>query len=191
MPYDRSRHHRRSIRLPAWDYAHPGAYFVTVCTYRRECTLAGIIDGEVHLSVEGEIARRCWYELPVHYPHAELDAFVIMPNHVHGIIVITEGDGGDVYHGMVDVGFVGAGLRPAPTDGGIKRHGLPEIVCAFKSFSARRINEMRKTPGAPVWQRNYYERTVRNERELRAVREYIHRNPYHWVDDPDNPENII
>src|SRR5690606_14708745 len=158
---DRSRHHRRSIRLPEWDYAHPGAYFVTICTHRRECTLADIVDGDVRLSTEGKIVRQCWNDLPARYPHVDLDAFVIMPNHVHGIIVLTEGD---------DV--VGAGLRPAPTGDSspVRRHGLPEIVRALKSFSARRINEHRGTPGLPVWQRSYYERIIRNDRELAATR---------------------
>jgi putative transposase len=124
-----------------------------------------------------------------------------LPNHVHGIIVLVDAAGD------VDVGagfprrsasaLVRAGtpqaptddvtLKPAPTQVGAKRHGLPEIVRAFKTFSARRINRMRGTPGTPVWQRNYFEHVIRNERELNAVRQYIHDNPQRWHLDRENP----
>jgi putative transposase len=110
-----------------------------------------------------------------------------MPNHVHGIIVLVDDD------------IVGAGFKPtptkptptkpAPTIAVTKRHGLPEIVRAFKSFSARRINAMRDTNGAPFWQRGFYEHIVRNERELDAIRRYILDNPLKWTLDRDNPEN--
>ena len=110
------------------------------------------------------IVRRCWLDLPDHYPHVSLDAFVVMPDHIHGIIVLADTNR--------------AGFEPAPT-GGV-RHGLPEIVRAFKTFSARRINARRDTLGAPVWQRGYYERSIRNERELNLTRKYITNNPRHW-----------
>jgi len=101
-----------------------------------------------------------------------LDLFVIMPNHIHGIILI-----------------VGAGLKPAPTDR-IKQYPLPEIVRGFKTFSARRINVMRVTLGVPVWQRNYYEHIIRNEDELNRIREYIKNNPLQWQFDRENPNRI-
>ena len=93
MPYDPRIHHRRSIRLPGYDYTSPGAYFVTICTHRREPLLGEVVDGEVCLSVYGRIAEACWRFLPRHFPHVRLDAFVVMPNHIHGIIWIV--DGGD------------------------------------------------------------------------------------------------
>ena len=101
-----------------------------------------------------------------------------MPNHVHGIIIIMD---------TID-DTVGAGLKPAPT-GMAKRHGLPEIVRAFKTFSARRVNEMRHTPGIPLWQRNYFERVIRNENELQRIPEYIINNPAKWEMDKENPAN--
>jgi putative transposase len=168
-------HNRHSIRLRDYDYTQPGAYFITVCAHERACLFGDIADGEMRLNEYGRVATECWNDLPKHYSHIELDAFVVMPNHVHGIIVLT------------DV-VVGAGLRPAPTTP--KHHGLPEIVRAFKSFSARRINEGRNTSGIPVWQRNYYEHVVRGESELNTIRHYIVNNSLRWADDEDNPARL-
>ena len=181
MTYDPAKQHRRSIRLKGYDYAQPGAYFVTICVRERECAFGDVVDGEMALSDAGHIVRACWDDLPNHYPHVHLDAFIIMPNHVHGIIVLVDDD------------IVGAGLRPAPTepaptDTTTKRHDLPEIVRAFKSFSSRRINEMHADTGASFWQRGFYEHVVRNERELDNIRRYILDNPLQWALDRDNPE---
>jgi putative transposase len=176
MTYDPDRHHRRSIRLKGHDYSLPGAYFVTICTHERECSLGEITNGHMQLTEDGEIARVQWAELPKHYLHVQIDAFVIMPNHIHGIIVLTN--------------VAGAGLQtcPYPTSYGLsKRYALPEIVRGFKTYSARKINERRDSPGFPVWQRNYYEHIVRNEKELHAIREYVVNNPLRWEADQDHP----
>lgn len=180
MPeYNPNRHHRRSIRLKGYDYTLAGAYFVTICIYHWDCLLGDVRDGEMVLSEYGRIVQHTWDDLPNHYPHVELDAWIIMPNHVHGIIVLTD----------VGAGHVGAGLRPAPTTGkSPRRHDLPEIVRAFKSFSAYRINRLRNSPGIPVWQRNYYEHIIRTERVLQAIRQYISDNPIRWHLDRYNPE---
>jgi len=171
-----SQRQRRSMRLRDYDYASPGVYFVTICTHGGECLLGDVVGGYVQLNNCGQAVQACWGDLPKHYPHVRLDALVIMPNHVHGIIVLVDD--------------TGAGLRPAPTrpaPAGTKRHGLPEIVCALKSFSARRINQLRNTPGQPVWQRNYYEHVVRDEDELYHIRRYIAENPLKWELDEENP----
>ena len=166
MTQESDKRQRRSIRLPGYDYAQAGAYFVTVVTRERACLFGDVADGEIRLNDFGRIIAAAWKELPEHYRNVESNSFVVMPNHVHGIIVLA--DSGAV--GQSDVGaglkpaWAGgrptatprAGLRPAPT-----QYGLPEIVRAFKSFSARRINEIRNTPGVSVWQRNYYEHVVR------------------------------
>jgi putative transposase len=159
---------RRSIRLGGYDYSRSGAYFVTVCTLRRRSLFSGISHGMVIENGNVSIVRRCWLDLPDHYPHVSLDAFVMMPDHIHGIMVLADTNR--------------AVLKPAPTGGGAGtyggvRHGLPEIVRAFKTFSARRINARRDTPGVPVWQRGYHERIIRNERELNLTRKYITNNP--------------
>ncbi len=176
MPYDPHVHHRRSIRLQGYDYARSGAYFVTICTRNRECLFGEIIDGQMVLNDAGGIVQAAWDDLPNHYADVELDECVVMPNHVHGIVVI-----------------VGAGLKPAPTTppapttGTIKRHGLPEIIRAWETFSARRIHRIRKTPGAKLWQRNYWERVIRNESEYNRIREYIRNNTSQWKLDKLNP----
>jgi REP element-mobilizing transposase RayT len=202
---------RRTIRLPGFDYTRPGAYFVTICAFNKACLFGNIVDGVMRFNGYGEIVQRSWDDLPNHFPHVELDQFVIMPNHVHGIIVLNDDvDVVGVAHAspaiLTDVG-VGAGfkpawnvdptimhkkpqnragLKPAPTPVG-KRHGLPEIVRAFKTFSARRINALRHTPSQPVWQRNYYEHVIRNDADLAAIRDYIAGNPARWLDDDNHP----
>jgi REP element-mobilizing transposase RayT len=186
MPYDPHKHHRRSIRLKGYDYSSAGAYFVTICVEGGESVLGEVVNGEMVLSEYGRIVEACWQDLVNHYKHVILDAFVTMPNHIHFIVIFL-----DVH---VGAGHVRAGLRPAPTNNR-KQHGLPEIVRALKSFSSRRINELRDTTGAPFWQRNYYEHIIRNERALNAIREYIKNNPANWLEDqlhpasPPNPFN--
>jgi len=252
MTYDPQRHHRRSIRLKGCDYTQPGAYFITICTHGRECLFGEIIDGEMHLNEAGQIVVQTWQDLPNHVPNVQLDAFVVMPNHVHGIIIITDHAGGigvgskparttmgpgstadsgstpgpgsaggagsiagpgSVGAGSVGAGSVGAGSEPAPTTidpgptagsgpaagpgsvgAGLEpaptrsSHGLPEIVRQFKTFSARRINELRGTPGTPVWQRNYYEHIIRDEFSLSRIRQYIAENPVRWDTDREHPQ---
>lgn len=120
MTYNPEKHHRRSIRLKGYDYASPGAYFVTICVQDRECVLGDVLNGEMTLSDAGHTVQACWDDLPNHYSHVQLDAFIVMPNHVHGVIVLVD-----------DTAVVGAGLIPAPTtESPPKRHGLPEIVNA-------------------------------------------------------------
>jgi putative transposase len=155
---------RRSLRLQEYDYSQAGAYFVTICVQGRECLLGEIVEGEMQLNNYGKIARDCWHDLPHHYVNIELDAFVVMSNHMHGIIVL-----------------VGAGLRPAPTN-----PPLSKIIRAFKSFSSRKINELRNTTGSPVWQRGYYEHIIRDDKSLNRIREYIVNNPLRWELDREN-----
>lgn len=170
MAYDPAVHHRRSIRLRGYDYAQAGAYFVTICTAGRACILGEIVDDQIALSPAGEIVARVWDGLPTHYPFLELDEFVVMPNHVHGIVILSETDP------------EGAGLKPAPT------HPLSEIVRGFKTYSSRLINELREVRGQPVWQRGYFEHVIRNERSLNEIRRYIAENPARWAFDHENPQ---
>ena len=173
MKYNPEIHCRRSIRLQGYDYSNQCAYFVTICTWNRENILGDVLNSVLQLTRFGEIVMKCWQDLPDHYKNIELDEFVIMPNHLHGIIWIN----GDIER---------AGFKPAPTD---KRHGLSEIVRALKTFSSRRINKNRSTHGTPVWQRNYFDRVIRNEKELTAIREYIINNTLQWELDENNPVN--
>ncbi len=173
--FDPDKHHRRSFRLRGYDYAQAGAYFVTIVTQGRQCLFGEVVESEMRLNEYGRVVVECWNGLPGHYPHVGLDAFVVMPNHVHGVLELTRN--------------VGAGLRPAPTSAKW-RHSLSEIVRAFKAFSSRRINELRNMPGAPVWQRNYYEHIIRNEDDLYDIRQYIIYNPAKWAEDGENPVSV-
>ncbi|HEY9068811.1 MAG TPA: transposase [Candidatus Ozemobacteraceae bacterium] len=171
---------RRSIRLREYDYTWPGAHFITVCTYGQRQLFGKIAGGCMQISPEGEIIQQVWKGLPDLYPNAKSDVFVIMPNHIHGIILLD-----------APLVSVGAGLKPAPTSADEKssrrsRHGLPEIVRALKSFSAWRINEYRKALGTPVWQRGYYEHVIRNDESIDQIRVYIMNNPARWYQDKAN-----
>jgi len=159
-----------SARLQTGDYGSNAAYFITICTVKREHYFGQITNGKMNLSQQRKIANQFWLEIPNHFSFVLLDEFIIMPNHVHGIMVLVE----DTY--------AGAGTSPAYI-----RHGIPEIVRAFKAFSMMRVNAARRTRGIPLWQRNYYEHIIRNEDELAAIRTYIFTNPQRWSSDVDNP----
>lgn len=158
MKFDPKIHHRRSIRLQGYDYSLVGAYFVTIVTWQREMLFGDVVNGEMDLSGYGKIVLNAWTDLPNHYHHAELGAFVIMPNHAHGIILLNDGGRGrfPISGGTVLSDESRVGVETLPTSqtrpyNPIKpRHGLPEIIRAFKSFSARRINRLRKIDGIPV-----------------------------------------
>jgi len=135
----------------------------------------------MYLNVFGDIVYRQWHELPSHYPHVYLDAFVIMPNHIHGIVVLSD-------EGALPAPLVGAGFETRPY--GCQRHALPEIVRGFKTYSARAINDARGTRGMPVWQRSFYDHVIRDERSLHCIREYIANNPARWAEDCENPRRL-
>jgi len=177
MKYDPAKHHRRSIRLKGYDYAQPGAYFVTICVQNRECALGEVVDGEVRLNEWGQAVEAEWQALPGRFPYVELDAFVVMPNHVHGIMMMVDGDRG--------------GAVAAPTNEGGEtlplREPLGKMVAYFKYQTTKRLNAHRATPGAKFWQRNYYEHVIRNDVDLKRIREYIHHNPARWAEDQLHP----
>jgi putative transposase len=177
-----SNHRRRSIRLPEYNYAQPGAYFITICAHQHACLFGTILDGEMQLNEMGRVVQACWDEIPAHFAQVELDAFVVMPNHVHGIVVICEDDSIGARHACV--GATHASPLPRRANGPQPK-SIAAIVGSFKSAVTKRMNELRNTPGAPVWQRNYYERIIRNEAELNAVREYIANNPQRWAEDEE------
>ena len=176
---------RRSIRLPTHDYASPGAYFVTICTARRECLFGEVVEGEVRLSAIGAIVNDCWTEIQSHVTNVETDAFVVMPNHVHGILVIHDGR---TDRRGVQLNAPTRPDAPTPANGPTSpRNGLPVIVRTFKAAVTtlcRRLGQI-----DDVWQRNYYERIVRDDEELDRVRAYIRENPARWADDEENPSH--
>ena len=175
MSYNPDIHYRRSIRLKDYDYSKSGAYFVAICSRNRECIFGDVVDGEMRLNDFGQIVQKYWTWLPHQYKYVQLDEWSIMPNHLHGIVVINDDCRG--------------GSRTAPTNI-IKRKSLGRLIGAFKTVSTKQINLIRSTPGVPVWQRNYYEHIIRNEEELNRIREYITNNPLQWVEDENNPVNM-
>ena len=168
------RRHRQSMRLRGYDYAQAGAYFVTLCTLARESLFGEVVDGAMCLNRGGSLVAEAWAWLGQQYPYLDLDEWVVMPNHVHGIIVLED-------HGR-------GGSRIAPTEGG--RKPLGRLIGAFKTVSSKRIKNLRAAPGRTIWQRNYYDHVIRGDLELDRIRQYIAENPLRWAEDEENPANI-
>ncbi len=161
---------RKRTRLIEYDYRNSGYYFITICV-KTETLLGRIINGKIQLNTAGEIVKKCWFDLPNHYKNCKLDYYVIMPDHFHGIVIIDNDINLNNHFNIV-----GEGLRPSPTEKSAK-HGLPEIIRAFKSFSSHKINESNYFREKFHWQRSFYDRIIRNEREFYFIRKYIQENP--------------
>lgn len=163
---------RKTVRLATHDYSGPGIYFVTLCTENRDCLFGRVVNGGMHLNTLGEIVQEEWMRSPKIRSELHLDRWIVMPNHFHGIVF---------FRPITPVNFkavVGAaGGRPTGQSG-----SLGSFIGGFKSITTKRINEIRKTPGAPVWQRNYDEHIIDNDKELQRIRKYIEENPRHWED---------
>jgi putative transposase len=180
MPYDLLLHHRRSIRLQGYDYSTNGAYFVTICVNNRQCLL-GEIDssGTMRLNQFGVIILEAWESIPEHHHHVELDAFVVMPNHMHGILLFDPPSS-----------VVGHNTQ-SPSNTPIMQvipGSLGAVVRSFKSAASKHINLLRSGSTDSIWQRNYHEKIIRNERMLNALREYIFANPSNWAFDEEYPK---
>jgi len=178
MPFNQDVHHRRSIRLPGHDYSSDGAYFVTIVTRERELLFGDVIAGEMRLNPYGMVVVREWTRSAEIRKELSLDSFVVMPNHLHAIVHIR----GVGAHGR-------APLRtPRPADSPSRKpQSLGSLVAGFKASATKAINLLHDTPGVPVWQRNYYERVIRDQIELARIRQYIADNPANWQSDPENP----
>jgi putative transposase len=174
-----NQHHRRSIRLKEYDYSQPGEYFITICTNNHECIFGNIIHEEMKLSTEGTIAQRCWEEIPKHFSNVQLDEYIIMPNHIHGIIILTEPMVGTRHAVSLREQFAKPVIGSVPT-----------VVRSFKSAATKRIHEIRNTPSLPVWQGRFFEHIIRNDNELNNIRDYIQNNVLKWMFENDNPDNI-
>ena len=210
--FDPQKHHRpfdgaqgrRSIRLKGYDYSSEGTYYVTIVAQGRECLFGEIIDGEMHLSKYGEIIQKWWDEIPVHFTNVELGVFVIMPNHIHGIIFIIDNRRGEVISPRdhpnsnnqenVNNKNQGGGTNDEITknQGGetppLPRRTLGQIVAYFKYQSTKEMNKIETENSiTKFWQRSYYEHIIRNEKELQQKTDYIMDNPSQWNEDDENP----
>jgi len=208
MRYDPQRHHHRSIRLQGYDYSQAGVYFVTLCTQNSDGLFGAIVNGAMVSSPLGQQVGDAWLHLPERYPRIEMDAFVLMPNHLHAILVISSDDVtvGPIHELASSPSGHGSPQACAPRDSTVgpihelalhdcpapkgraqrRQMLLPKVIGYFKMNTAKAINQVRNTPGTPVWQTDYYEHIVRNERELFAIREYIEGNPSQWAEDHEN-----
>ncbi|GGA26730.1 transposase [Okeania sp. KiyG1] len=194
MSYDPNKHHRRSLRLRGYDYSQAGAYFLTICTYNRQTLFGEILDGKMQLNQLGEVVAEEWERSAQIRQEIELDYSVIMPNHLHGIVVINNVGANNP---------VGANGRSPLHDHFVSRHQTPlrmkprsisSLMAGFKSAVTKRINQIRYhgeqlATSAPVWQRNYYEHIIRNETSLNQLRQYIIENPLKWEIDQLHPNN--
>jgi putative transposase len=185
MKSDSKDHHRRSIRLRDYDYARPGGHFVTIVTQGRKCLFGEIVEAEMQLNDVGRMVEAVLNNFPKHYSRVECEAFVVMPNHVHAVIVL-----------------VGAGprARPAPTGQPqgvaptIKTSlSLPDVVHRFKTLTTKQYIDGVKQYGwrhfvGGLWQRNYFEHVIRDEASLNRIRQYILDNPARWEFDRENPD---
>ena len=164
---------RRSIRLQDYDYAQNGAYFVTICTNQRLCVLGDIRDGVMRCSTVGQVVEAAWQDLPHHTPGLILDAWVVMPNHLHGIVILPGKSMSETLSQTIPRG-------PKPGS-------LGAVLGGFKSAVSRRVSASDLSLVRPLWQRNYYDRIIRDNRELGATQKYIETNPARWDDDPNHP----
>ena len=186
MKYDPRKHRRRSIRLKGYDYASPGWYYLTICTHEGELLFGEVVRDQMHLSEIGAIAQECWNEIPQHFPRASLDVSSVMPNHLHGIVIIS----GDV---RARRGVPVQSLSRAAAFGKPVPGSLATMVGLFKQAVTRRVRArhatVRARHGVPlhIWHENYYEHIIRNEKELNRIREYIRTNPLRWRYDVENP----
>jgi putative transposase len=188
----RTQQHR-SVRLKGYDYAAPGAYFVTICAWQRGLLLGTILDGVVHLSEIGKIVAEEWQQTAVIRAEIRLDEWVVMPNHMHGVLwIVDESPKFEDGNGTK----IGIDNDASDTDGAHGRaplqrkpRSLGSLVAGFKSAATTRSNAWRASPGVPIWQRGFYDHVVRNERELNAIRRYIRENPLKWAQDRDNLAN--
>jgi len=171
---------RKPMRMFGYDYSLPGAYFVTACTKNRDLLFE---TPDAKLAVES-----AWQSLLDVFANIELDEFIVMPNHIHCIIWI-KGEGSYRLHPGTwkNVDNRRDGRLPVSTEDNIKFESLSNIIGAFKTTAATRVNKLRGLMGVPVWQKSFYDRIIRNDRELERIQEYIRNNPFKWDEDRDNP----
>jgi putative transposase len=196
--YNPDIHHRRSIRLKGYNYSQAGGYFITLCCYDRQCLFGHVQNGEMTLNQFGKIAHDEWIISAQIRTEIKLHQFVVMPNHIHGIIEIKNGAGGrgdrpvaqkSMGGGVLSMGDVVLleGDQPvAPT--GVRPTGpcpksIGVMIAGYKSSVTAQINTLRNSPGLHVWQRNFYDNIIRDDESWQNIKNYIVNNPAKWLDD--------
>jgi REP element-mobilizing transposase RayT len=182
--FDPRQHHRRSIRLPDWDYRTPAVYFVTICAYERQCLFEN--------PAWATIATAAWMAIPTHVARVVLDEWVLMPNHLHGLLVLTDDPAGGAPITPFDMWWAGPPeAAESPRFANAPSGSLGSIIRSYKAAVTRRMNRRCGTPRQKRWQRGYYERIVRDHRELERIRLYIRENPARWAADHDNLDALL
>jgi putative transposase len=194
---------RKSIRLRNYDYSQPGMYYVTLCVRNRGCVLGKMVKNEMILSAMGEIVRDSWENIPKHFKNAALDRYVIMPNHMHGIVMLKESLVGTRHAVSPQENenlHQGAPLQKYVSPQGISNfrqtekcgkpiHGsLSTIMRSFKSAASKRIHSAGQL--GFDWQSRFYEHVIRDGNDLDRIRRYILDNPTNWLNDENFPQNI-
>ena len=167
---------RRSVRLKDYDYTRPGAYFVTICTRDRKCLFGEITDGKMIMNNIGKLVFEFWKNIPKHFLHVDLDKYVVMPNHLHGLLILLD-----------NCRDTACRVPTLEHFGNPVFCSLPTVVRSFKSAVTKHVNILHNTPGKSFWHPRYYEHVVRNKKELTSIREYIITNPTRWAFDHENP----
>jgi len=182
MTFNPTIHRRKSIRLQGYDYSQAGAYFITVCTHNRVPLFGEIVDGVMVLNTAGQIVEKCWCAIPEHFPQVTLDEFVVMPNHVHGIITVGANNHLPQHYLPLpsDETPIQSNEPPRPLQHGTSRT-IGSMVRGFKIGVTRWFRA--NTDIHAVWQRNYYEHIIRNEDAYLKIAEYIQTNPQRWETD--------
>jgi putative transposase len=166
---------RRSIRLPQFDYSRDGVYFVTIDTFGKGLLFGNVINGEMILNEMGLIADMCWQQIPNHFTQAKLYDYIVMPNHVHGLIALLNDEKTDTAWRVPTVSVRNWESFSRPTS-----NSIPTIIRSYKSAVSRLIRMKFPVQGERIWQSRFFERVIRNERELKAAIDYIKCNPANW-----------
>jgi len=179
----KNKYRVNSLRLQYWDYSWPARYYITICTKDRNCVLGEIKDGNVYLSETGKIVFECWLDIPKHFENVKLDDWIIMPNHLHGIIEIKE----DNDFGHPQRRDTACHVSTVRNFGNLQPKSLPSIIGSFKS-AVTKICQGKNLDFR--WQSNYYEHIIKNEKDYARIKKYIAHNPINWEFDHNNPLNI-
>jgi len=196
--FDPRKHHRKSIRVPGYDYTQPGAYFVTIVTHQRECLFGEVVDGKMRLNQNGQIAQWEWERLAHRFTFIKLGTYIVMPNHFHGILIFhnsvraTRTDYMDIYpNNASSQAIASIENSGSPLPRGPKPLSLGAILGQFKSRVTKRLWKNPSLDGTPIWQRNYYEHIIRDDDDLNRIHLYIEANPRNWHTDAENTATLI
>jgi REP element-mobilizing transposase RayT len=193
-PKYKDKYRSDSTRLPAWNYASNAGYFITICTDGKKCFFGEVVQGEMQLSPVGEIAQKLWYEIPNHFSNCQIDLFCVMPNHIHGILIINQIQQGDANQTQKEDAIyrVSTSQRGDGERGGVtglfnpmlSKNSLSKIIRWYKGRCKFEINQIYQGFG---WQERFYDNIIRDEFALDRIRQYIINNPINWERDREQP----